>query len=397
VERAAARAESGDFAGARRRYEEIVAAADTSRKIEALCQLADVELELGEFSIAQARLAELDRLLAQAVAADSVALSRLHAQWLRARLAWETGDFDRGGRLLSEVRESALRFPTADSLRFKSLRIESAIESAEREMDRGEFTAAQRHLDEASAVCKREPELELRAVDVSLAQIILNVARMRPGDGLSLREQVRLANRAAGIVAASESVKRKLAVATLQLKLQRSAEADPFAVARILGMAERFPNPRIVGYVSLLLGDYLMQGRYWRRAARLLRDVFPKPSFLWALSTHLKGVYHLRLGDSATGYACEELAFDVARRMQSPRLRGATLQGLARSAYMLGHRNEAVYYIEAAIPISEQHGSLMSCLKTYQLAARVTRKPKYRRAARRLRLAAIGPASSASF
>jgi hypothetical protein len=44
-------------------------------------------------------------------------------------------------------------------------------------------------------------------------------------------------------------------------------------------------------------------------------------------------------------------------------------------------------YIEAAVPLAERYGSLMSCLNTYHWAGIITESQKYVSAAKRLRLA----------
>jgi tetratricopeptide (TPR) repeat protein len=386
MERAAARVEAGDFDRAMRAYRDVAACAAAPQKAEALCAMADVELELGKFSAADRRLRELEVLLAAEPTVTEPRLARSRVDWLRAKHAWETGDFDQAAQRTTRARTSLARIPDG-SLGFKALRIEMDVESALRALDRGEFAAAQRHLDEAATICGDDPALNFSSLDLSFARMALDGSRLRPGDDRSMREYVRLSNRAMEAAARSGSMKRMLTAAAFQVRHRSPREHAPLEVARVLAMAHRFPNKRLAAVLSAMLADYLLQGPHWRMAGRLLCGSLPQRSFLWAVLMHLRSVYLLRIGDAFAARKCARLAFGVARRAGNPRLHATTLRGLAMSAHFLAREKEAADYIEAAVPLAEQHGSSTSCLRTYEYAALITRQPKYARAAEKLRLA----------
>ena len=380
MERAAVHIEAGNFDRALQVYEEVAAAADLPRKIDAAFKMADLDLELGKYSDAQAQLSALAAMLDAPTAVQSRDLSCARVEWLKAKLAWETGDFEEFAQRISRVRTSLPRVREG-SRDFKAVRAEVELESALRAMDRGEFPDAQRHLDEAATICGRDPELKLSSFDVLLAQIILNRSRMRPGDGASLQEHACSMNRAVEIAASLRSTKRRLVAATHQVR-NRSAVDDPQReVEGILASARRFANKRLLAILSLMLADYLLVGRHWRTAGPLLRCALPKGSYLWATLMHLRGVFLLRIGDPYAARKCAKLALGVAQRAYSPRLIATALRGVAMSAYLTAREQEARDYVEAAIPIAERYGSLRSCLKTYRYAALITGRRKYARQA----------------
>ena len=385
IERAAARIETGDYDLAAREYKCIAAAAELPYKIEALCKLADLEIQLGKFAAADGHMRELTPLLADE-ASPLKAIAQM--EFLQAKLAWATGDFDRAPELLSRARVSAAGLVESDDRGIKPLCAEVQIESANRAIDRGEFAAARKYLDEAGRLCESEPRLELNSVDLLLAQIDLNLTCLRPGNGVSLRQQVRLANRAQEIAAQSGSMKRILLVEALQVQLQTPPHNAAQEVERVLAIADEFPNRRLVAMISMQFADYLLQSTHWKMADQLLYDAFPKRSHDWGILMHLRGVYSLRMGDAAAAHSFERLAAGVAERARNPRLHAATLRGLATAAHLLTRSDEAAGYIAAAVLLAENYGSLSSCRKTYQSAAAITGKSKYARAAERLSLAA---------
>jgi HPt (histidine-containing phosphotransfer) domain-containing protein len=391
MERAAARAETGDFNRAIHSYEEIAATADLPRKIDALCKIAEVELDLGKYPEAEVRLGELSALLAVAQAQpDLVKEPHTRVQWLWAKLALETADFDRAARLTECVSTNLAGFLDAGNRHLEAVRAEVKLELAIQATDRGEFLISQKHLDEADAICENDPSLVLRSLDLLFARINLNFSRMRPGDGQSLQDHLLLANRAMEIARQKRSLKHKLLVANQQVQLQSSPNNTARDIEGVRAIAKHFPNRRIVGLVFLMLANYLMQTRDWRMAGDLLRHSFPKRTFAWGLAMHTRAQYLLRLGDPLAADRYEKLALDGARHARNPRLCAIALLGLAKVANLSAHNTEAADYIEAAIPIAERYGSLPSCLKTYQEAAFITGKTEYARAAEKLRLAVAG-------
>ena len=388
MERAAAHTEAGNFDRAMNVYERITAAADVPLKIDAALEMAELELELGRYPAAQAQLCKLAALLDGDSALENRKLSCTRVEWLKAKLAWETGDFDEFAQRVSGVRTSLPRVQDG-SRNFKAVQAEVELESALRAMDRGDFPDAQRHLDEAATICGRDPALKLSSYDVLLAQIILNSSRRRPAHGIDLQEHVRSIDRAVEISASLGSTKRGLVAATHQVRHRNPVEAAGREVEHILASARRFPNQRLLAIISLMLADYLLLTRHWRTAGRLLRCALPKGSYLWATLMHLRGVFLLRIGDPFAAGKCAKLALGVAQRASSPRLIATTLRGVAMSAYLTAREQEAHDYIEAAIPIAEQCGSLRSCLKTYQYAALITRRRKYAKEAEKFRRALV--------
>jgi tetratricopeptide (TPR) repeat protein len=288
------------------------------------------------------------------------------------------------------VRKSLLRLADRGKHSVKTLHTDVAVESANHAMDRGEFLDAQKHLDEASTICANEPKLHLSSLDVSLARIILNLSRMRAGDGQSLHEHALALERALQLAEKSRSTKHQLLISTLQLQLQLTHPNPAPAVERVVTMAKRFSNPRLVAFVSLMLADFLMQGRHWRMAGGLLRGSFNKRTFLWGFAMNVRAEYLMKLGDPFTAYDYYKLATDGAKHVDNSRLYGGALRGLAMSAHLRGSKQEAADYIEAAVPLAEQYGTIGSWLKTNQAAALITGNPKYMRAAEKLRLAVAG-------
>jgi hypothetical protein len=389
ISRAAARIEAGDYDRAMREYEEISDSADSIvYKIETLCRMLDVELELGKFSAAHARASKLIRLFAaEETPVALVEASRMHFGLLQGKLAWATGDFECAALQLSRLKTSARLLAASDNQHLASVRAEIEIESANRALDRGEFDVGQKCLDVARKICGSDPALKLSSVDVLLAQINLNITRMRPAGVVSLQEQGQLANRAQELACQSGSMKRQLLVEILEVQLQKPLNDAVHEVARVLAIAKRFGNPRLVAMASMEFADYLLQGRHWREAGDLLCSGFPKGSYQWAILMHLKAAYQLRVGDPLSAYSSEKLAASVAQRAGNLRLHAATLRGIATAAYLLGREDEAADYIAAAVPIAERYGSLPSCRKTYQSAAYITGKQRYAREAEKLRLA----------
>jgi tetratricopeptide (TPR) repeat protein len=388
MERAAARTESGDFDRAMGAYEEISAAADLPCKIEALCKMVELDLELGKFSSAEARLSELAKLLAEDRAQlDSTQVSRAHADWLATRLALLTAEFERAAELQARVCTDLARLGESCNRSLRALRAEVYTELANQATDHGEFAQAQSQLDEARAICKGDPKLNVTLLDVLLHQINLDVSRMRPGDGQSLRELMALINRALEMAEQSRSMKHKILLAAAQVQLQCSADNGLPEVERVLAIAKSFPNLRLAAYVELMLGDYLMRGRNWRVTGVLLHDAFPKNTFAWGLAMHRKSEYLLRLGELSAAHDYAKLALDGAKHTGNSRLCGIALRGLAITAHLQRNSKEAVDYIEAAVPMAERYGSLMSCVKTYHWAATITGKQKYVRGTEKLRLA----------
>jgi hypothetical protein len=126
---------------------------------------------------------------------------------------------------------------------------------------------------------------------------------------------------------------------------------------------------------------------HWRVAGPLLRHSFPKGTFAFGLTMDRRGQYLQRLGDPFAAQKHHQLAFSAARHAGNNRLCASALRGLAVSAEHQGRKDEAADYIESAIPIAEQHGTLTGCMNIFRHAARITGKSKYTRAAEKLELA----------
>lgn len=390
LERAAARAEAGDYDRALRGYRGIAASAAADDKARALCEMVDVELERGSLASASTFLADLLRTLAARAETPATETARTYGDLLEAKLAWASGDFEAAAQVLARALEKSDGFEKRKDRATRALRVNIMAESGNRAIEHGEFERAERYLTAADEICNQDTTLNLARTDLLLARVNLNVTRMRPESDVSLRQQIPLADRAEEIATQSGSLKRRLLVETLQVQLQTPVQNAPREIARVLSIVNRFRNRRLAAVISMEFADYLLQGPYWRRAERLLIDAFPKSSYHWALSMHLRGVYRLRIGDATGAYAFESAASEIAQRAANSRLHAAALRGLATSAYLLSRADEAADYIAAAIPISERYGSLTSCRKTYQSAAFITGDSRYARRAESFRRAVKG-------
>lgn len=185
-------------------------------------------------------------------------------------------------------------------------------------------------------------------------------------------------------------MKHRILATTMQVQLQCYGENAPSEAARVLALAKRFGNPRFEADVSLMLADHLLHAGHWRSAGPLLHQSFPENTFAFGLAMDRRGQYLQRLGDPFAACKHHKLAFHAAHHAGNSRLRASALRGLAVSAEQQGRRHEATDYIESAISIVERHGTLTGCMNIYRHAARITRKPKYARAAEKLRLALKG-------
>ena len=390
MERAALRAENGDYDQAIRAYTSLVSKGATRQKLEAFNKRVELELELGSLRAAESLLSDLAVMLkgcAECLSETEIKAYSAQIDLLGARLAWELGSFEVAFSKLFEARDASLRFRDAYAGRFRGLYADIALTSANRAFEVGDFDSARIFLRLTRDADSTVSISSGAAANVSLIEAMLNVSTMRPGAEVTLRDQIDLVNQAQAIALQCGSLKWRLQAEVALTMLRRSSENVLEKVELILSVAKGLRNPRLFATLSLELADLLLETPFWRRAKALFRVTLPRASLNAGYFSLLKAVYYLKAGSAATSLTHAKDAYAIAKAARALKLQASTLRLLAEVSHDLGYDAEAADYILSALPLAERYASAPVCLKVYRSAALITGSRKYAREAKMLALA----------
>lgn len=397
VKLAVALAEVGEFEGACREFGEIVSgSASAQQKIEGLCRWADVQVELGALAAAESSLLAAAGILASqngALPDQRACAARCDIELVRTRLAWASADPVQADQSLKSAQIEAEHLSGAGNggQRIRELQVTVLVEATNRALERGEFLEAQAYLDRADAALSDclEPSVCQR-VDLMLARARLQLASFRPGSFAALQENFIALAEARQLARSCSSPKREieaeLLLADRHVDPDNGEEALDTA-RRVLGMASKLGNKRLLVTVSVGLADLVCRPRFENVLPSILSvadQVAVSNSLDWAIMTHIKATSLLQRGDARGAWSCGQRAAYAADRLNSPRLATAASRVLALAAHQLGHKSEAVDRILYATQMAERYASPWSCLRTYAAAASLTGKKVFERAARGL-------------
>jgi hypothetical protein len=386
MERAAARVANGDYSLARRQYTSLVNEGSTSQQMRALCNRADLELDLGMLLSAEESLADLHALLAKANSPLKIELSAtaVSLQLLEARLAWEKGSFTEALSRLSCAQIAAAEYERDPAERMRGLYADIALECAIRAFDLGDFNSTTDRLAAARRAGGSVSMPHHRMAAILLMESAVTFASARPGSGDSLHSPLTFARRAHSLALRCHSIKWRLKVEMFLTALQRSSLNVMRSGASILSVARELRNPRLFAMLSLEFADMLLETPAWRQSELLMRAKLPRGTFYAGSFSMLKAVYGLKMGLPAAARRHAEAAHVIASRAAAPRFQASTLRLLGYASYLLGQREEATDFIAAAVPLAERYGSAPARLKTLRMAGLITGNRKYTREAEML-------------
>ncbi|HKU66855.1 MAG TPA: hypothetical protein VJP85_03670 [Candidatus Baltobacteraceae bacterium] len=401
MDRAASRAESGDYDRALSEYEELAkGCSESAEKIEALCKSAEVMLDLGKQSQSADALANAVRLLGANTdrfppLAKSAA--RTHASYLHAKLAWDTGNFDQSDVLLERALAYADALLLSGGERIKQLYAMMLIEVTARAMTRGQFSVALDSVRRAGDLLRGlVAPSPLLLVDLMLFEAVLSYVSRRPTKERTSDPRLSLLEDALKVARSAGSFRRTIQVEAAFGPRHLATEGPAAALAsaqRIMSMSRQLGNPRFLAATALDAADSVFTDeRCWKAIPEFLRDAegaFAEGSIEWAFLMHAKAKYYAKAGTPRESLGCEERVLSVAQRARSPRMVAAALRGLAWATFSLNRMAEAADYIVEAVAMAESHGSVLACGETFEIAANITGKTKYAEAAQRYRALAL--------
>jgi hypothetical protein len=283
-----------------------------------------------------------------------------------------------------------MSFRDVDTGHYRRLYVDIVLESANRAFEVGDFSLAQRFLTLARDANSSASSPSGRAANISLIQAMVNVSTVRPGTDATVHDQVALVSQAQAIALQCGSLKWRLqseVALTALTMLRRSSENVMEKADLILSIAKGLRNPRLLATLSLELADLLLETPFWRRVKPLFCVALPRRSLDAGNLSVLKAVYHLRLGSAAACRTYARTGHAVAKAAGALKLQGSALRLLAEASRALGYDAEAADYILSALPLAEQNGSALTCLKAYEVAALITGSRKCAREAKMLALA----------
>ncbi len=392
LERARGAAEAGDYDGAIRSYDALVASGlDPERCIECLCRRAEVDLERGAYATARLALAEASRVLAaraSVLAGLALATARARVTLLRSKVAWATADFATASAALLSAHETLAPFRAHPDERVRHLLVGVLLERGNQERLHGRYEAATecaREIGEiAQSLSMLSPQHE---IDWILLRGQVALLSARPG-AYDPAQYVALLNRGLDLSKACGSIKRVVEI-ELELSVDAFLNADfarasLFAARRLRSKSRELHNARLLAFVSIYAADTLVGTRFWRMVPSILRaaeDAEPEGSREWAHMAFVRSMYYCKANRISESRVWATKAWRAAERAGSQRVVAAALRCLASAALAQGRSGEAAEYIRGALPIAERFGSAEARILTYAVAHAVTGEGRYRQAA----------------
>jgi hypothetical protein len=391
------RAGVGDFSGARRVAGDIAThGPSVVARIRALCVLASVERERGDYGRSRSWLKDAAALLAtsrERMPAEDALIGECQISLWLARVAFDEPSSKDG----LEIIEGALRLasapePIVDPVS-QAVLVDVLMEGAEQHEAIGDFSRAKALAAFAVARVGGLPDaFPQRSHAARMESRLQWVAPSVPGRATVANrlDNFRTALELARCSGNLEGIVRSLLCLMCAHMFVGDDKTSVVYSQRALALVADFGGSRLEAATRLEITDTFLAGTRWRLAGTTLANLdgqFPRGSYSWVYCKVLEAIYLAKIGQSQRSIQVAAEAEDVARASGFSRLSGGLQRVLASSADALGRKSLAQDQIRASIDTVYRNGSLLSLGHTYRVAASITGERRYADLAREIRVA----------
>jgi hypothetical protein len=358
--------------------------ADPPTVVAAGCQYVSVLLEHNDFAQCREQLDVLEQYLRQkgidrrdGLEAQRVALERrnLYAFSGNELLARQHDERERG---------AIVHLGQCDFRPAQEFAVNALTFSARRLFVSGSFAEAKATLNLARDVLSRLQEHAPIDVEVSLLTLygaLLATTRGSPAAASRALHE-------AAALAARHGASELAVLAAIGLSIDDQMRGDVDAalkrVREALTLAEKVASPLNYAQLCLRIAELAIEAGELASAQAMLNEAqqdLIEGTSGWTYLTLLQAHASLALRDFSTAKHHAERAIAAASAQQNDRVQGVALRALAESYIGLNARSAAVQAIEDAIEKLERCGYPRALASAYRIAANLTGRAKYARAA----------------
>lgn len=352
--------------------------------VAAGCQYVSVVLEQNDFAQAGEQLNALERYLNEKDLNDPAGLETQRVALERRNLHAFSGD----ERLALELDAQALPFvrelgrsrnPAAQEFAVNALTF-----AARRLFMSGHYQEAQSALEEARDVLLKLREHAPADLEISLlilyGALLATTRRLPESASLSLRE--------AAALAARHGASELAVLAAIGLSIDDQMHGDGQSALRrvreTLPLAGKVASPLNYAHLCLRAGELEIEAGDVTRARAMLDEAeqdLIEGTYGWTYLTLLRAHLYLAEREFPRAKECVERAVAAAERQKNDRVCGVALRALAESYIGMNARSAAIDAIERAIEKLERCGYPRALAAAYRVAAKLTGREKYVRAA----------------
>jgi|GEM_PF-6032844 len=357
---------------------------DPAIVVAAGCQYVSVLLEHNDFAQCREQLEVLERYLAQKGLTDPAGLHAQRVALERRNLHGFSGDELLARELDGRERASIMRLAQTENQAAQEFAIKALTFAARRLFMNGLFAQARETLDAVHDILSR---LQERApADLEVSFLILYGALL-----VTTRDSLTAASRAlhdAASLAARHGASELAVLAAIGLSIDDQMRGDmASALKRVcdaLPLAEKVASPLNYAQLCLRIAELNVETRDIPAAEAMLNEAeqdLIEGTYAWTYLTLMKTQASLAVHDYVTAKACAERAIKAAGAQRNDRLEGVAFRSLAEAYIGLNARSAAVQAVETAIEKLERCGHVRALAAAYRIAAKLTGRAKYARAA----------------
>lgn len=369
-------------------------------KLQALAELANAFLVLGDVASARNTVNGAQSLLESGVLADNDEIwLRLRLDLIRSKIERADGHYDTAHNVLRQVVGELGRRGT-DNRALAEVALDTTIESCKQQIEGGGFELAQRDIERAERFSRRfdlssvPREIEIQLLRACLATIGLRGGpKSSPGDGLYLYSEALRRSRAVGAVRGALNANIGLMAHFTYLQCDDQSRDN---ATQAIALARLYRSESILASTVLDVADAILCTKHWRMILPLLQEVKPAVrtgTLGWVYHRTFEAICLKRLGRVEAAAAALQLAESAAKGMANNRSYAATLRELGVVLNQVGQRSDAQDCLKSAVARSEQSASALALCYTYRMAEEIIGDVSYGRKAHEL-LIAIGRADT---